>query len=45
LNLDIATLVVSGIVLEIKALTGRFGAFTAGDALTISVNAATKAFL
>ena len=29
----------SDIVLEIKALTRRFGAFTAVDALTLSVNA------
>jgi hypothetical protein len=29
----------SDIVLEIKALTRRFGAFTAVDALTLSANA------
>ena len=32
-------LLMSDIVLEITALTRRFGAFTAVDALTLSVNA------
>jgi len=39
LNPSLARFLMSEIVLEIKALTRRFGTFTAVDALTLSVNA------
>lgn len=39
MSLGLVEFLMSDIVLEIKTLTRRFGAFTAVDALTLSVNA------
>ena len=38
-KIQFAEWIMSDVVLEIKDLTRRFGAFTAVDALTLSVNA------